>query len=480
MLVVQFLELAGLIPALLFRRLPTTEFVPAPYADERSSLLEWPNGAPATTGVNAGEQHSEHHTKPAVLIQSQGWGSIPYTPLLFTAICLLALITPPSVAPFSFNVYPLPSPHNDDTILSLACIMPEFDPSTSKRGVFEAYRAESASINGQAKIHLWPEGAVRWDTAQERAADIQTLQNSIKVNSGYVIALGFEDFAPRKSDEREGIRRNGIMVISAEGVEFEYLKQNLVPITESFSMIHSTKPPPFHTLHIPYKKTGKNWRTRPVVITAAICLDFAHPSTLLLAEPDDPNEKSPPRRADVVLAPGKTWDVRIGEMMHEQVALRADEVGSIGLWCDRGGISGVVGRGESGAQRGVQTFMHTISIPYDPEEKVQPHHATFYARMGDMVSVLLIWVPFIGALLFPKLGIELGHPGGLQGEVNGNEHQPAIISGALLAVQRASAPVIAGGSASSHAIRAAIGNATAFVQRRFARNQPPAGNLIDF
>lgn len=118
------------------------------------------------------------------------------------------------------------------------------------------------------------------------------------------------------------------------------------------------------------------------MLTAAICLDLAHSSTLAQL----------PGRADLILAPGKTWDVRVGEVVHQEAALRADEVGSLALWCDAGGLSGVVGRGESGVQRGRGSFVRVVGIPFAEDET---RAKTFYARTGDFPSLILVWVPVL-------------------------------------------------------------------------------------
>ena len=126
------------------------------------------------------------------------------------------------------------------------------------------------------------------------------------------------------------------------------------------------------------------------MLTAAICLDFAHSSTLAQLA----------GRADLILAPGKTWDVRVGEVMHQQAALRADEVGSLALWCDAGGLSGVVGRGESGVQNGRGSFVRVVGIPFvDGDE---PRTKTFYARTGDLFSFALVWLPVLLALGYQR------------------------------------------------------------------------------
>jgi len=77
------------------------------------------------------------------------------------------------------------------------------------------------------------------------------------------------------------------------------------------------------------------------------------------------------------------------------VALRADEVGSLALWCDAGGLSGVVGRGESGVQKGRGSFVRTVGISFADGET---NAKTFYASTGDMFSLILVWVPVLFTL----------------------------------------------------------------------------------
>lgn len=51
---------------------------------------------------------------------------------------------------------------------------------------------------------------------------------------GTWIGVSFDDFAPPTpgSKQREGMRRNGMVLVGPEGPVFEYFKQNLVPGAE--------------------------------------------------------------------------------------------------------------------------------------------------------------------------------------------------------------------------------------------------------
>lgn len=107
--------------------------------------------------------------------------------------------------------------------------MPTINPSTSSKNIHEIYYTETKKYGSSAVIHVWPESAVRFDTQKERADYLKQLRAVADI-SGIWIAVGFDDFAPRPdAHSREGMRRNGMVLVGRNGPEFEYLKQNLVP-----------------------------------------------------------------------------------------------------------------------------------------------------------------------------------------------------------------------------------------------------------
>jgi hypothetical protein len=117
-----------------------------------------------------------------------------------------------------------------------------------------------------------------------------------------------------------------------------------------------------------------------------------------------------------MLAPANTQDVQFGEAKREEAAMRADEMGAFGLWCDSGagGSSGVVGQGESGVQRGQGSFVRSIGLRLGGEGTFGgvKMKATLYARGGDAFSLMAIWAVFAAVLIadryiWPDLGPRL-------------------------------------------------------------------------
>ena len=129
---------------------------------------------------------------------------------------------------------------------------------------------------------------------------------------------------------------------------------------------------------------GPNF-TRPIALTASICLDFAHPSQF--AELDS--------RPAVILAPARTWDVSIGFAMWSQAKQRAEEMGTLVLWCDggEGGVSGIAGRGfHDVTQVGSGSWVRTIGIQYPFNE-----NRTAYAYFPNLAAPLLFWALCFGS-----------------------------------------------------------------------------------
>jgi hypothetical protein len=75
--------------------------------------------------------------------------------------------------------------------------------------------------------------------------------------------------------------------------------------------------------------------------------------------------------------------------MWEQVKSRANEVGSMVLWCDggQGGVSGIAGGGKHEVtQVGEGSWIQTIGIQWPFRDS-----RTIYGSIGDLPIVTLVW-----------------------------------------------------------------------------------------
>jgi len=94
-------------------------------------------------------------------------------------------------------------------------------------------------------------------------------------------------------------------------------------------------------------------------------------------------------RPSLILGPARTWHTSVGVAMWEQAKSRAEEVGSMVLWCDggEGGVSGIGGGGmHEIAQTGEGSWMKTIGIEWPFRDS-----RTIYASIGDIPVLVLFW-----------------------------------------------------------------------------------------
>ncbi|KAI0673379.1 hypothetical protein C8Q78DRAFT_968082 [Trametes maxima] len=304
---------------------------------------------------------------------------------LITAGLLLALAIP------SYVITELPPPVSapDITPFGVACAMPYPQRNGHLTGppLLRDYVAESKTLQSQAKIILWPESAVRFHSPGEREDALEKIRPQIA--NGTYYGIGFEELLHTDSPDgvwKAGMRRNGLVLLGWEGVVYEYYKRNLVPIAESFSMTPSNEKPSIFTMELSHPRswTAPSWApgpnyTRPIDITASICLDFTTASSFA----------GLPSRPALILAPARTWHTAIGLAMWEQAKARAEEVGSMVLWCDggAGGVSGIAGRGvHAFRQVGPGSWAQTVSTqwPYD-------QCRTVFSAAGTTAVLAIVW-----------------------------------------------------------------------------------------
>jgi hypothetical protein len=149
--------------------------------------------------------------------------------LVLTTPSILFPTTP--VLPWSISSTPLP----------VGCVLPH--PSSAGDGStpLDRFIAESKQHNG-ARILLWPEGAVKFETISQREEALKRVQNEIK---GPFVGVTFIEPVPSDagwSHAREGSWRNGLVLVGPEGPVAEFYKRNLVP-----GMCSSIRIPPSHS-----------------------------------------------------------------------------------------------------------------------------------------------------------------------------------------------------------------------------------------
>ncbi|CAK5280311.1 unnamed protein product, partial [Mycena citricolor] len=243
----------------------------------------------------------------------------------------------------------------------------------------------SKSVNSRVKIVLWPESAVKFTSAAQRDDAFAYIRKHIGA-AGTYWAVAYEETVTDPQNLHKTITHNALALLSNASMEphLVYYKRNLVPIAESFHITAGVSPPDMYTLPLqkPNKVPNQQWggRTRPLNITAAICMDFAAPSPF----------QDLPSRPSLILAPARTWDPAIGARMWEEVKLRANELGSVALWCDGGpgGVGGVAGHGfhdfyQAGPD-GAWSRSLNIPFPFDGRR-------TLYSRFGDAIILAGSW-----------------------------------------------------------------------------------------
>ncbi|KAI1789764.1 hypothetical protein LXA43DRAFT_869162, partial [Ganoderma leucocontextum] len=312
-----------------------------------------------------------------------------YSPVDKTRITVLAGLLALAVPSYFISAMPSHVAAPDVTPLGVACAL----PYPMKNGKYlgppglDDYISESRRLQGQANIVLWPESSVHFQSRNEREEAFEKIRD--KINRGVYYGVGFDEVVREDSSDgvwKVNMKRNGLVLLGAEGVVYEYYKRHLVPVAESFSIAPSNEKPSIFTMQLahPSTYTAPTWApapnfTRPVDITASICLDFSTASSFA----------GLPSRPALILAPARAWHTSIGLAMWEQAKARAEEQGSIVLWCDggEGGVSGVAGSGmHAFRQVGPRSWAQTVSIPW-PFDRSR----TVFSAAGTWAAVGVVW-----------------------------------------------------------------------------------------
>ena len=187
------------------------------------SLVSRANGSVPALAVTPATPDTSHPTIRTAREPSRS----PSSTILLTGL-LLVLAAP------SYFISDLPThvAAPDVTPFSVACALPF--PMRNGRPLgppgLDDYIAESRTLQSSANVVLWPESAVHFQSRNEREdAFNKTRQH---MNRGVYYGIGFDEVVQEDSEDgvwKVGMRRNGLVLLSSEGVVFEYYKRHLVP-----------------------------------------------------------------------------------------------------------------------------------------------------------------------------------------------------------------------------------------------------------
>ncbi|KAG6832524.1 hypothetical protein H0H92_000153 [Tricholoma furcatifolium] len=337
-------------------------------------------------GEDPEEIHTTAHTAPAT--KQNSLLTQKSSSLLFTGL-LVALALPSLL----FNNFPLTVVGGPQiTPLSVGCVLPPYQSYHHHTLSLEDYIKESQKLTS-ANLLLWPEGAVTFTSENDMMEGIERVRTAVK---GPVVGVSFEENFGDPESGKSSSRRTGIALVSQTSTLPEiYYKRHLVPVAESFSLTPFNNPPNITTIPLkaPNYIDKPTWvpdgppYVRSVPVTTSICLDFAHPSQFYALE----------SRPALILAPARTWDIAVGSAMWQQARQRAEELGSMVLWCDGGdgGVSGIAGGGfHDFLQVGLGSWVKIVGVSYPFDER-----RTIYARSGVFVLVF-IWLLTCSSAIF--------------------------------------------------------------------------------
>ncbi|KAG8822288.1 hypothetical protein FRC19_006265 [Serendipita sp. 401] len=311
-------------------------------------------------------EFEEEQSSPLSLPRVPTIWSQDHVNLLIIALLVLAI-------PSAF-VSPLPTAlHGEDVRdVGVACVLP---PPSNDSFAFTSFKRETRTVAGQAHIVLWPEGAVGFDSAEDRRDKLEEMRLDANV-SGIYIGISFTEPELDSNRSYTGKRRNGIAIVSSDGVILEYYKRNFIPSIDSIPQVGGQAPPSTVLIQLgTVSKPRSRWN---MTLSTMIGPDFAHPFTNLDTRPT------------LILGPARTWQLHAGRVMIEMARRRADELGTTVLWCDDGeaGLSGLVGQGHSGVQVGYGSWVKRMSVEVPLNEARTP-----YGCMGEWGGFLAACLP---------------------------------------------------------------------------------------
>ena len=128
------------------------------------------------------------------------------------------------------DTVPNPTFATTTTPFTLGCALPQAHlPHTAPHSLtLHDYINETRKLTS-AKLILWPEGALRFDTEEARNETFKKIADEVlKSHKGLHIGLGFEEYAPESQNHRAS-KRNGFALLVEDKVVLQYYKRYLVP-----------------------------------------------------------------------------------------------------------------------------------------------------------------------------------------------------------------------------------------------------------
>jgi hypothetical protein len=179
---------------------------------------------------------------------------------------------------------------------------------------------------------------------------------------------------------------------------------------ESFSLTESRNDPEIYELELHGSNKKKQWTPVPpydrtIPLTAAICLDFSSPTVFTSLD----------SRPALILAPAQTWHRDVSTAMWEQARARAEEAGSMVLFCDGGaqGASSVAGHGiREPVQFGSGSWTRTIGVEWPFNQR-----RTLYMWGGETLQFAIVSFLLGGGAWATEVLISRTNRGGVRSAV---------------------------------------------------------------
>lgn len=195
-----------------------TEFLWGGESSEYQPLEDQTQNPPSSSNEN----QSNNFQQPNQSRSSQRKSSFLF-PIIFAIVCA------GSIPSFSTDVLPLPISSDGTVPLGIACALPTI---TSEVQPIYSYLKETAQLGSLARIVLWPEGAIAFDSLRDREDKLEEVRK-VASRNGIFIGVSFTEPVPEPmgTDDARRKMRNGMVLVNATGPMYEYYKRNLVPGT---------------------------------------------------------------------------------------------------------------------------------------------------------------------------------------------------------------------------------------------------------